>query len=332
MAKARKLPSGNWNIRVGDGKGGKAKSFTAPTKKEVELMAAEYVNAKRKPITDKTIGEAIDEYIELKGNILSPTTVDGYRRTKRNDLSSVCFIRLCDFTSSDAQRLVNQLAAKKSPKTVRNAFGLLSSVFHVYAPDIRLNVTLPQKQRQFREYPEVKNIITVFRDSPIELPVLLALWEGLRMSEIRGLKKTDINGDIMTIHSVIVTVDGKDIEKSQTKTYKSTRQLKLPQRIMDLIAALPTEQEYLTTFSGQAIYKRFSRTLEAAGMPHIRFHDLRHLNASVMLALGVPDKYAMERGGWSSPTIMRSVYQHTFDAERLAIDKKIDTYFNEMYE
>lgn len=43
--------------------------------------------------------------------------------------------------------------------------------------------------------------------------------------------------------------------------------------------------------------------------------------------LGVPDKYAMERGGWSSPNVMKSVYQHTFTAERQKIDKKIDRYF-----
>ena len=58
------------------------------------------------------------------------------------------------------------------------------------------------------------------------------------------------------------------------------------------------------------------------------FHDLRHMNASVMLALGIPDKYAMERGGWSSTNIMKSVYQHTFTAERQAADQKIDDYFN----
>lgn len=46
-----------------------------------------------------------------------------------------------------------------------------------------------------------------------------------------------------------------------------------------------------------------------------------------MLALGIPDKYAMERGGWSSPHVMKSVYQHTFSAERKAADDKIDEYF-----
>ena len=52
------------------------------------------------------------------------------------------------------------------------------------------------------------------------------------------------------------------------------------------------------------------------------------MNASIMLALGIPDKYAMERGGWSSPAVLKSVYQHTFSAERKAADDKIDDYFN----
>ena len=62
------------------------------------------------------------------------------------------------------------------------------------------------------------------------------------------------------------------------------------------------------------------------------FHDLRHLNASVMLALGVPDKYAMERGGWSSNNVLKSVYQHTFSTERKQVDDRIDRYFRDAFE
>ena len=60
----------------------------------------------------------------------------------------------------------------------------------------------------------------------------------------------------------------------------------------------------------------------------ITFHDLRHLNASVMLMLGVPDKYAMEHGGWSTDCILKNVYQQTFSSERKKVDKIIDGYFN----
>ena len=54
------------------------------------------------------------------------------------------------------------------------------------------------------------------------------------------------------------------------------------------------------------------------------------MNASVMLMLGIPDKYAMERGGWSSNGVLKSVYQHTFSAERKLVDERIDGFFNDL--
>lgn len=62
----------------------------------------------------------------------------------------------------------------------------------------------------------------------------------------------------------------------------------------------------------------------------LTFHQMRHLNASVMLMLGIPDKYAMERGGWSSNGVLKSVYQHTFSEERRHVDERIDGYFNDL--
>jgi hypothetical protein len=47
-----------------------------------------------------------------------------------------------------------------------------------------------------------------------------------------------------------------------------------------------------------------------------------------MLFLGIPDKYAMERGGWSTDNILKSVYQQTYSSEREVVDRKIDDYFN----
>ena len=67
-------------------------------------------------------------------------------------------------------------------------------------------------------------------------------------------------------------------------------------------------------------------------VPGITFHQLRHMNASVMLKLNVPEKYAMERGGWATPHTMKKVYQHTFSAERLKVDDAINTYFKNIVE
>lgn len=325
--KAQKLPSGNWRCRVYDKQTKKCKSFTASTKKEAELLGLEWLNGRQTKNTNQmTIGEMIDEYISNKENILSPSTLDGYRRVKKNNL-----IELCDYTISEindvvVQKHFNSLSLTKSPKTVRNAHGLLISVLNVYAPELNIHTTLPKKQKKIKTFPDIEDVIRVIRNTDIELPCLMAIWLGMRMSEIRGAKKSDIHNGVLTIKDVIVTVDGKHILKNQTKTVDSTRQIALPPYIQNLIDKQPTE--YLTELTGNAIYKRLSRLLQKNELEHITFHDLRHLNASTMLRLGVPDKYAMERGGWSSTNIMKSVYQHTFTDERKNIDKRIDDYFD----
>lgn len=51
-----------------------------------------------------------------------------------------------------------------------------------------------------------------------------------------------------------------------------------------------------------------------------------------MLALGIPDKYAMERGGWSTNSTLKTVYQHTFSEERRRVDEQIDGFFNAILE
>ena len=330
MAKAQKLPSGNYRVRVTDPETGERKSFTASTKREAELSALEWLSGKRRSNTGKTVGECIDDYIDSKTNILSPTTINGYRGLKRNCLAELCELSVDRLTPLDVQKHINKLALTKSAKTVRNAHGLLVSVLNVYAPELNLHTTLPQIQKKIKRLPEVQKIVSIVVGTDIELPCLLAIWEGLRMSEIRGLKKSDIRDGILTVHETVVTVDGKHITKESTKTFDSTRQLKLHPYLLNLIAAIPADQEELTVLSGQAIYKRFSRLLERNNVEHITFHDLRHLNASTMLALGVPDKYAMERGGWSSPHIMKSVYQHTFSKQRIAVDNAVDKYFQDI--
>lgn len=333
MAEAKKLPSGSWRIRIYDNDLKKQVSFTSDLpgkagKAEAELMAREYqLGRKKKKEQGKTVGECVDEYIALKENILSPTTIEGYRKERRNSLAELCDIYIKDITQKAIQAHFNRLSLNKSAKTVRNAHGLLVSVLNVYAPDMRIQTTLPKVQKQIKQLPDVKDVLKAVIGTDIELPCLLAMWGSLRMSEIRGARKSDINGDTLIIHKTVVTVNGEHIKKDSTKTVESTRLIHLSQRLQSLISALPKEQDELTLLSGQAIYKRFVRLLKANKVKPMTFHDLRHMDASIMLMLNIPEKYAMERGGWSSPHIMKSVYQHTFTDERKAVEQKIDNYF-----
>lgn len=336
MATAKQLPSGSWRIRVYDKELGKQVSFTSNLpgkagKNEAELMAREYqLGKRRKQEQGRTVGECIDEYVDLKENILSPTTIAEYRRCRKGELAELCDIPVQAITQTMIQQHMNKLALTMKPKTVRNAHGLLASVLAVYLPELRLRTTLPKVQKKIKQLPPVEDVLRAVIGSNVELPCLLAMWCSLRMSEVRGLKRTDVKDGIMTIHDTMVRVENQNVLKESTKTVESTRRIALPERIQDLISALPPEQEYLVPLTGQAVYKRFTSLLKRCGIEHMSFHDLRHMNASVMLALGIPDKYAMERGGWSTNSTLKAVYQHTFTAERQAADKKIDSYFNDL--
>ena len=77
MATAKKLPSGSYRVRVYDKLTDKYKSFTAPTKREAERKANEYLDGKRVKTSsgDMTVLEAVEQYISARENILSPSTV-----------------------------------------------------------------------------------------------------------------------------------------------------------------------------------------------------------------------------------------------------------------
>lgn len=277
-----------------------------------------------------TVGKAIDRYIESKNAVLSPSTIAGYKRVRKNALQDLMEKNIATLTQEDIQRSVNKMAKDKSPKSVANAHGLLSATLAVYRPNMVLRTTLPQKQKHEVSIPsdeDIERILSVSKGTDMELPLLLALWLGLRASEIRGITWDAIKGDTLHIKQAIVEGENGP-EVKGTKTYSGNRKLKLPTQILDLINSQPKKDEYVVHLSGQAMYKKFSRMCEKHGIPHYRFHDLRHANASVMLALGVPDKYAMERMGHATNNMLKTVYQHTMKSKQDEVTDKVNDYFS----
>lgn len=329
MATARKLPSGNYRVRVYDASIGRCRSFTAYTKREAERLANEYLNKPSE--TELTLSEGIDGYISLKKNVLSPTTINKYANIQKNQLSKdFLHIPMKNLSNLDIQAEINRLSAEYAPKTVINANGLVSAVMKTYRPEYAYKITLPKSPKKRKEYPTAEQIMHWFKGEEIELPVLLGLWFGLRLSEIRGLKKSDFKNGKFTINRVKVTIGTETLVKDIAKTVESNRTMQVPDRIQRKIDGL--ENGYITQFDNRGIYQRFKRVVKKHGYPDITFHDLRHINASVMLMLNIPDKYAMERGGWSTSSTLKRVYQDTFSEERQKVDKKIDSFFEQIYD
>jgi integrase len=340
MAKAKKLPSGNYRVQVFTGykkdadgnyvlKNGKRVpdyvSITHPDKNEAELQALQYKKDKGGAY-DLTVKQAISRYISSRSNVLSPTTIQGYRSVLKNSLNDILPIKLNKLTQEDIQAVINKLALDHEDKTVHNVHGLLASVLNVYRPSMRINTSLPKRQKKFKELPPVKDIIAAVKDNPIELPAMLAVWLSFSMSEIRGIKKSDIKDGVLTLKRVIVDINNKPVIKEKMKEYDRARKHQLPQYILDLISKC--QGDFIVPMNAGQIDYWWEKARDRAGLPHITFHDLRHVNASVMHILHIPDKYAMERGGWKSDTTMKTIYQNVFTDERIKYDKEINDYFN----
>ena len=333
IPKATKLPSGSWRVSIM--LDGQRVSITRSTRQAAEREAAALKSgAKEAKIkTSLNVTEAFSRYIESKSAVLSPSTVAGYRRIQKNLLSPIAEIPLSDLTREQVQRWVNLLVKQgKKPKTVSNAHGLLSAVLSSYRPDMTLRTTLPQKVKPEIAIPSEAELSAIFKaakETKYELPILLAVWLGLRASEIRGLKWEDIDGEYISVKRAIVQGEAGPVEKG-TKTFSGTRTLHLPPYLAALIQAQDHSKEHIVNLSGHAMYNGFERICEKAEVPHFRFHDLRHMNASVMLAVGVPNKYAQERMGHATDNMLKTVYQHTIQEEQKKYSEEIDQRFEEL--
>ena len=335
MTNAKKLPSGNWRVQiyVGKDESGKkvTKSFTADTKWKAEKAAEDYLKNRNENEEAFTVGEAVSGYINLKMNVLSPSTIRGYDIIRRTRLQLIMDVDIHKLTSFLMQKAINEDAARLSNKSIKEAVHLVTSAMKLYGVNTAFNITLPQKKPQIKELPTAPEILQAVRGTEVELPCLLAMWLSLRMSEVRGLQFRDIHGSTLTVCRSRIYFDGEEHLRDVNKTYESTRVLNLPPYIMELIQKVPHEKDtdFVVSMGYQHIKGIFNRSLEKYGLK-MRFHDLRHISASVMLALGIPDKYAMERGGWSTPNTLKNVYQHTFSKERQLADQKVDDYFNKL--
>ena len=334
LPKPKQKDNGKWLIQVMvDGKR-IGKEFE--TEYEAVFWAAglktRQKEAERSP-SRLTVEQAIDRYIESKSSILSPSTINGYKGIKLNRIDKIKKIPIGDLTQEQVQRWCNDLAKDHSPKTVANAHGLLSAVLKEYRPSMTLRTTLPQKIRPDIQIPsesELKAIIEESKGTKYELPIALAIWLGLRQSEIIGLTWDCLDGDVLHIRQAIVMGENGPTKKG-TKTYSGKRDIRIPHYILSLLEQQPKTSDQIVTMSAKAIYSGFSRICKNAGVPHFRFHDLRHANASVMLALGIPDKYSMKRMGHATNNMLKTTYQHTIREKELQFDEKINSEFENLF-
>ncbi len=334
MAKAKKLPSGNWRVLANKTIDGKLyrKSFTANDRRTAELNAAEWLADKNSSLTeDITLRQAYERYICSKENILSPGTIRVYRGTAATHLQSIMDIKVSALKMESIQRAINIAAAEASPKTIRNIHGLLSAVLRMFRPEFILTTTLPQKKPAELYIPDdndVKRLMAVVKNTDMELPILLAAFGPMRRGEICALTSDDINGNIISVNKAVVRDEnGKTVVKVP-KTASSYRDIEFPDFVIEKLKNIDGK---ITNISPAHITRRFKKILKNNGIPEFRFHDLRHYNVSILHAMNVPDKYIMARGGWKTNYTMNNVYNHALKSKQSEYDSKISAHFSNVY-
>lgn len=333
MATPKKLPSGNWNIVVfSHYENGKRKyvSFTAPTKAEANRLAAEFsCNKKELTSGDMTIQRAMEQYIAIKENVLSPSTINEYKRGLKN-YEPIKNIRISQIDSVILQSFVNDFAKSHSPKTVRNVYGFLISTIKMYS-DKTYRVTLPQKQIPERNIPiddDIQNLLSHANPS-LKLAIILASVGTLRRGEICGLKYKDVLHDFSAVyvHSDVVKSTNGWIYKEMPKNDSSVRRVVLPKEVIELIGN-GNPDDFIYPFKPNVLTQQFIKLRDSLGLK-CRFHDLRHYAASTLHAIGVPDVYIMERGGWSDDSTLKSIYRNSLSDKSAHFTSIANNYYND---
>lgn len=339
----KQLPSGSWRIQIQVD--GQKYSITDKDKKIVKQRAKEiYAGAKVDKFVPKTVKQAMDAFIEANSNILSPATLLGYERYANNYLQSIMGINITKLTQEDVQRAVNADARRGlAPKTIRNAHGYLSKVLKIYRPNFALRTNLPQKEHYEPNIPEedeMQKIWLACKGGIYELPIMLGAWMGLRMSEIRGLKFTDVQGNQLHVQRAVVrgrpknpkeTLQKTENREKLTKTYSGDRYIIIPDQIQKLINAQPHRTEFICPYSESAIYKNYKKACKKAGVCPTRFHDLRHFEASSIHSIGVPDAYQVKRLGHKTDHMLKTTYRHVMKKQADEFADTINQHMSEIF-
>lgn len=359
MATAKKQPSGSWRVRIfshyeirPDGTKKKIyESFTCADpskrgKKECERMAAEW-SAKHedRSMMSLTVQEAVRKYIDLKEHVLSPATVRSYESYLRARMDDIKLYTLGGLSAQIVQAWINTLAARFSPKYVKNVYGLFTASLEFSGMKLPFRVTLPATREYNAHVPcdEEMQILIDYLRSPARskrdregrqellTAIMLAAFGSMRRGEICALNVEDFDGCHVSVTKDMV--ENKNfawVIKETPKTSASNRVVELPRFVVDQIP-LPDHGRIIKAHPEQ-ITNRFRRAIKFCGADiPFRFHDLRHYYVSIAHALHVPDAYIMQMGGWKTDRTMKRVYRATLADRRPMEQERLNTHFERKY-
>lgn len=315
-----------------DEKGKRRQKYVyGPTEKETTIklnnLIYELQNNMYTEDTKDTFLSFLNEYHKIKSITWESTTSALYRNYIDVHFSEYFKqIRLADIRPSTLDKFYNEKLESGLGNNMVRKLHVFAKAALNYAVKNNIiktnpanNVTPPKKIKftpniyTEEQFMKLMNHIIGTDD---EIPIILAAGCGFRRGEVFGLKWSDIDLDKGTIKiSRSRTRYDKDVEKAP-KNESSKRIIKCPEYVIDTLKkykagkCVSESDHVVAKWLPQSYSERFKKLLRKYELEHIRFHDLRHYNAVIMMSKGVPDKVAATRLGQSQVSTLREVYQH----------------------
>jgi len=345
--------------------GRRRKTLYGRTREEVheKLLAAQ--NEKRQGGLRSGPKQTVKDYLnywleEIHRPNIKISTYALYRNNLDNHLiPTLGHIQLHRLTTDQVQSLcAEKLRHGFKSGTVR----LMYRILHVALKDavrkkrLALNVCdavdlprLIQHEIQPLTMEQAQTLLDAARQGRLECLLTVAIVTGMRIGELLALRwsEIDLTNGILQVRHTVNRIKGFGITESEPKTESSKRSITLPPFVIDALVQHRASQNeariragtkwqelglvFPNTLGGYLrrpkLHTMYKKLLKEAGLPDIRFHDLRHSAATIFLSMGVHPKIVQELLGHSDITLTLRVYSHVLPSMQQDAMNKLDTVF-----
>jgi integrase len=199
---------------------------------------------------------------------------------------------------------------------------------------------------------QARELIAAASYYSLDAMLTLAIATGMRQGELLSLRWADINFEerSLNVRRTLYRIKGRGIVESDPKTAKSKRRIMLPQFVVDALIIHRDCQSLLREKAGSDwrnlnvvfctrqggfiqpsnLRVRFKRVLKRAGLPDVRFHDLRHSAATILLGMGAHPKQVQDLLGHASFKTTMDRYSHVLPSMQRGMMDNLDNFFGQL--
>jgi len=355
---------GRWQAQISLGDG-KRKTFYGKTKKEVQEKLRVAINEQKQGVLpvgpDQTLAYYFPNWLELVHRpVVQPRTYEQYLSIVNLHLvPGLGKVKLQKLTVQQLRAFyADKIKEGKAPRTVSQYHTVIHKALDDAVNDglLSRNVASLVRPPVARRYnPQVlmveqaKKLLESARGHRLEALIIVAVTTGAREGELLGLHWDDIDWEqkVMYVRRSIGRVKGRGLVENDPKTRTSRRKVMLSDvaitalkehKVLQDSRRVEVGEKWIDkgiVFPGyvggyllhQTMMPLFRRLLSEAGLPLMRFHDLRHSAATILLSKGVHPKIVQEMLGHSSITMTMDTYSHLFPSMQQDASSGMDDVF-----